>query len=374
MTRDLPKTIKYFTFSENKDFILESGIKFGPITVAYETFGRLDGEKDNAVLVIHALTAGSHVCSHYDQDKKIEGWWDNMVGPGLPIDTEKYFVICSNCLGGCYGTTGPSSINPETGKPYALSFPMITVKDMVSVQKKLIDHLGIKKLKLVIGGSLGGMQVLEWSVLYPEMMEKAIVIASASRTSPQVIAFGEVGRNAILADINFNNGNYYDGKPPERGLALARMVAHITYLSKEAMEIKFGRDIKSQILDTDKLYGTFGPMFQVESYLRYQGQKFVRRFDANSYLYLTKAMDMYDLAKGRGSLSDALSNVQCKMLVVSFTSDWHFRPSESWEIVKTLMNLKKEVSYVNIDSDYGHDAFLIKNEELEKIIASYIKF
>jgi len=372
LTKFVPDTVKYYTFARKKDFKLESGEKFGPITVAYETFGKLNEKKDNAILIIHALTGSSHVTSDYDRDNKTPGWWDLYVGRGKPVDTNKYFVICSNYLGGCYGTTGPSSINPETKKPYGLSFPIITVKDMVEVQKRLIDHLGIKKLKSIIGGSLGGMQVLEWAVQYPESMETSIVIASAYKTSPQVIAFGEVGRNAIMADGNFNNGNYYGKKHPEKGLAIARMVAHITYLSKDSMESKFGRDLKKVILETDELYGLFGPMFQVESYLRYQGKKFVMRFDANSYLYITKAMDMYDLTRNKKSISEVLSRVKSRMLIVSFKSDWHFRPSESWEIVKALMSKDKEVSYVNIDSPYGHDAFLIENKELETIISSFI--
>ncbi|MCK4798679.1 MAG: homoserine O-acetyltransferase, partial [Spirochaetes bacterium] len=250
---------------------------------------------------------------------------------------------------------------------------IFTVKDMVEVQKKLIDHLSIKKLKSIIGGSLAGMQVLEWSVTYPDTLMSAIVIASAYKTSPQVIAFGEVGRNAIMADPNFKKGNYYDGNPPEKGLSIARMIAHITYLSKDSLEAKFGRNLKNKILETDKLYGLFGPMFQVESYLRYQGKKFVQRFDANSYLYITKAMDMFDLTKNKKNINKVLSKVQCRMLVISFKSDWHFRPSESWEIVKAMMNQDKEISYINIDSPYGHDAFLIKNEELEKIISSFLK-
>jgi len=368
----LPKSIKYFTFSENEDFVLESGEKFGPITIAYETFGKLNKNKDNAILIIHALTGSSHVCSAYDKDDNTPGWWDLYVGPGKSIDTKKHFIICSNYLGGCYGTTGPASINPKNGKPYARNFPIISVKDMVEVQKKLIDYLQIKKLKSIIGGSLGGMLVLEWSVLYPDILETAIVIASAYKTSPQVIAFGEVGRSAIMADTNFNNGNYYDKKPPERGLAIARMVAHITYLSKDSLETKFGRDIQNDILDNSDLYGLFGPMFQVESYLRYQGKKFVLRFDANSYLYITKAMDMYDLTKNKNNINDVVAKIRCKMLVISFKSDWHFRPSESWEIVKAMMNKDKEISYVNIDSPYGHDTFLIKNEELEKIICSFL--
>lgn len=368
----LPKTIKYYKLTDKKNFILESGEKFGPITVAYETFGKLNHNKDNAILIIHALTAGSHVCSYYDNDKNTPGWWDDYVGPGKAIDTNKYYVICSNCLGGCYGTTGPSSINPSTKKPYGLKFPIITVKDMVEVQKELIDYLSIKKIKAVIGGSLGGMQVIEWTVLYPNMLENGIIIASAYKTSAQIIGFGEVERSSIMADPNFNNGNYYEGTPPERGLAIARMAAHITYLSQDSMEVKFGRNIKTNILESDDLYGIFGPMFQVESYLRYQGKKFVLRFDANSYLYFTKAMDMYDLTRNRMSITKALKKVKCKILIISFKSDWHFRPTESWEIVKALMSLDKEVSYINIDSPYGHDAFLIKNQELEKVINNFI--
>ncbi len=373
MHYQLPKTIKYYILTDKKNFVLESGEKFGPIVIAYETFGKLNKNKDNAILIIHALTAGSHVCSYYDKDDKNPGWWDDYVGPNKSIDTNRYFVICSNCLGGCYGTTGPASINPATKKPYGLNFPFITVKDMVEVQKKLIDYLSITKLKAVIGGSIGGMQVLEWSVLYPDLLEKAIAIASAYKTSSQIIGFSEVGRSSIMADSNFNNGNYYDTSPPERGLAIARMAAHITYLSQDSMETKFGRDIKNEIMESDNLYGIFGPMFQVESYLRYQGKKFVLRFDANSYLYITKAMDMYDLTRNKKSIADALKVIKSKMLIISFKSDWHFPPSQSWEIVKALMSMDKDVSYINIDSPYGHDAFLLKNEELKKIINNFIK-
>ena len=276
-------------------------------------------------------------------------------------------------MGGCNGSVGPSSINPKTKKPYALDFPIVTVKDMVLAQKKMIDYLSIKKLKSVIGGSIGGMQTIEWAVTYPDMLETAIVIASAYKTSPLVIGFGEVGRNAIMSDANFKNGNYYDKQSPEKGLAIARMIAHITYLSKDSMELKFGRDIKDDVFKIDGLNNLFGPMFQVESYLRYQGKKFVSRFDANSYLYITKAMDMYDLTKNRGSIEKALLKLKSKMLIISFSEDWHFRPSESWEIVKTMMNLDKEISYVNIDSPYGHDAFLLKNDELGKIIVNFLR-
>ncbi|HOJ65331.1 MAG TPA: homoserine O-acetyltransferase [Spirochaetota bacterium] len=373
MKRKIPyPNIKYYTFAKEKDFLLESGEYFGPITVAYETFGTLNENKDNAIFVIHALTGDTHVTGDYDPDNTTPGWWDTLVGKNKAIDTEKYFIICANYFGGCMGTTSPSSIDPETGKEYGLKFPMFTVTDMVKVQKELIDYLGIKKLKCIIGGSLGGMLTLEWNVLYPDMMENSIIIAAAHKTSPQIIAFYEVGRNAILSDPNFNNGDYYNGNFPERGLAIARMVAHITYLSKGAIESKFGRDIKRDILETDQMYGIFGPMFQVESYLRYQGRKFVSRFDANSYLYLTKAMDMYDMTRGKNRLNDIVAKFKSRILIVTFTSDWHFSPQESWEIVKALMNEDKEVTYVNIDSPYGHDAFLLKNEELEKVIKSFL--
>jgi len=366
------KNIKYYTFANNKDFLLESGETFGPITIAYETFGTLNEKNDNAILVIHALTGDTHVTSDYDPDNTTPGWWDTLVGKNKAIDTEKYFVICANYFGGCMGSTGPSSINPDTGKEYGLTFPIFTVTDMVKIQKELIDYLGIKKLKCVIGGSLGGMLTLEWNVLYPDMMEKSIVIAAAHKTSTQIIAFYEVGRNAILSDPNFNNGDYYNKTPPERGLAIARMVAHITYLSKGSIENKFGRDIKNEILESDQMYGIFGPMFQVESYLRYQGRKFVLRFDANSYLYLTKAMDMYDMTRGTNKLNDIVAKFKSKILIITFTSDWHFSPSESWEVVKALMNTDKEVTYVNIDSFHGHDSFLLKNQEFENVIKSFL--
>jgi homoserine O-acetyltransferase len=364
--------IKTLTIAKDGNFTLESEETFGPITIAYETWGTLNEDKSNAILIIHALTGDTHVCSAYDKDNTTPGWWDNIVGPGKAIDTDTYFVICSNYFGGCSGTTGSASIDPKTGEPYGLNFPIITVRDMLNVQKVLIDHLGIKCLKAIIGGSLGGMLVLEWSVTYPDMMENAIVIASSHRSSSQVIAFGEVGRNSIMADPDFQGGNYYGDKPPHRGLSIARMLAHITYLSKDAMESKFGRDIKEEIRESDKLYGVFGPMFQVESYLRYQGKKFVDRFDANSYMYITKAMDMYDISRGEKTLTDVLNSVRCRMLVISFTSDWHFPPSDSWDIVKAMMNHGRNISYVNIESPYGHDAFLIKNEQMERMISSFI--
>lgn len=374
MSKAIPyKNIKYFSFAENKDFILENGSHFGPIDVAYETFGTLNESKDNAILVFHALTGDSHVTSAEDEDDKTPGWWDSLIGKKKAIDTEKYYVICANILGGCMGTTGPSSINIETGCPYGHDFPLITVKDMVAVQKELVTHLGIKKLKSVVGGSLGGMCVIQWMASYPDMAESFVVIAAAYKTTPQIIAFYEVGRNAILADPNYNNGNYYDGEGPDRGLTIARMVAHITYLSGPALEMKFGRSYQEQIKEADNVYGNFGPMFAIESYLRHQGRKFVDRFDANSYLYLTKAMDLYDTTEnGKYELTDLFEKVRSKTLFISFNSDWHFSPADSWVIVKAMMGLGKEVTYVNIDSPYGHDAFLLENKDQEMIVSCFL--
>lgn len=368
------KNIKYHKFAEKKDFPLESGTFFGPITVAYETFGKLNEKKDNAVLVIHALTGDSHVTSSEDHDDTTPGWWDKLIGKGKAIDTDENFIICSNVFGGCMGTTGPSSVNPETGREYGQTFPLITIKDMVNVQKELIDHLGIAKLKTVIGGSLGGMSVVEWMASYPEMSESFIVIAASYKTSPQIIAFYEVGRNAILADPNYNNGDYYRSEKPDRGLTIARMLAHITYLSSQTIETKFGRNFQEQIKDFNHPYGNFGPMFAIESYLRYQGRKFVERFDANSYLYLTKAMDIYDAtANNTRPLTEVLNKFNEKSLFISFNSDWHFTPADTWGIVKAMMELGKEVTYVNLDSPYGHDAFLLENKEQERIVAGFIK-
>lgn len=367
----IPYDLSYFTFSEDKSFTLETGLGFGPITIGYETFGTLNEEKSNAILIVHALTGDSHVTSAYDKDKNTPGWWDNYVGPGKAIDTNRFFVICSNNFGGCMGTTGPASINPATGKPYGLDFPLFTIGDLVSVQKKLIDHLGIKKLKALIGGSLGGMNVLEWITRYPDSADSSIIIASTYKNSPQMIAFYEVGRNAILADPNFNNGDYYEKEQPQRGLSIARMIAHITYLSKTSIEKKFGRNLQEKIQKEGSMYSYFGPMFQIESYLRYQGKKFVERFDANTYLYITKAMDLYDLTREK-SLQEITLPTTGKTLLVTFKSDWHFPPEDSWEIAKAMMNNNKEVSYVNMESPYGHDAFLIESPEFEGVLKGFL--
>ncbi|OKY77321.1 MAG: Homoserine acetyltransferase MET2 [Candidatus Methanohalarchaeum thermophilum] len=347
---------------------LESGKKFGPIEVAYETYGTLNQEKNNAILVCHPLTGDAHAAGYHEGDQD-PGWWDNMIGPGKAFDTEKYYVICSNVLGGCKGTTGPKSTNPETGEPYALDFPVITIKDMVKVQKKLIDHLGINKLFAVTGGSMGGMQALQWAVTYPEAQKFCIPIATTAKSSPQQIAFNEVGRRAIMSDPNWNQGNYYDQEPPKNGLSLARMIGHITYLSERSMRKKFGRRLQ----DKKDLSFDFTTDFEVESYLKYKGKSFVKRFDPNSYLYLTRAIDYFDLTdEGERTLTEALSKVKCKFLVVAITSDWLYPRYQSKEIVRALESQDIEVEYSEIRSSYGHDAFLLEPGQLKHLISSFL--
>lgn len=357
---------KYFTIQDK--ICLESGEQFGPVQVAYETYGVLNDQKDNAILLLHALTGDAHAAGYHSEDDKKPGWWDDMVGPGKAFDTDKYFVISSNMLGGCSGTTGPCSINPDTGKQYGLDFPVITIEDAVKVQKKLVDYLGVKKL-IVAGGSMGGMQALEWSIAHSDMVEAVIIIASTSRLTAQGIAFNAVGRNAILSDPYFNNGDYY-GKEnqPERGLAIARMVGHITYLCEESMHKKFGRRFQ----DKDKPNFDFNIDFQVESYLEHQGQVFVDRFDANSYLYITKAVDYFDLAQKHGSLKEAFEKTNARFLVMSFTTDWLFPTSQSKEIVQALIKAGKDVSFCEIESPCGHDAFLLEFETQTKIVKSFL--
>ncbi|MHC4799864.1 MAG: homoserine O-acetyltransferase MetX, partial [Planctomycetota bacterium] len=347
---------------------LECGQTLGPIEVAYETYGQLNQARDNAVMICHALSGDAHVAGYHKQDDKKPGWWDIMVGPSKGIDTNKYFVICSNILGGCKGTTGPSSINPASNRPWGLDFPIITIEDMVKVQKRLIEQLGIEKLLAVIGGSMGGMQVLEWAVRYPDNVVSAIPIASTARLNAQSIAFDAVGRNAILADPNFKEGQYNDGSGPDRGLAIARMVGHITYLSEQGMHTKFGRELR----DAEKYSYDFGSEFSVETYLDYQGRAFVERFDANTYLYITKAMDYYDLGAKFGSLAEAFKNVQAKFFVISFSSDWLFTPQQSRQIIDALLTNGKDVSYSDIDSSYGHDAFLLEPELLGRLIGGFL--
>jgi homoserine O-acetyltransferase len=348
---------------------LESGRKLAPIDAAYETYGQINEAGDNAILICHALSGNAHVAGYNNPDDKKPGWWDSMVGPGKGIDTNKYFVICSNFLGGCSGTTGPSSINPATGKPYGLDFPIITIADMVKVQKLLLDKLGIKKLLAVIGGSVGGMQVLQWAVDYPDFIRAAMPIATTSHLGAQSIAFDAVGRNAILADANFSGGQYHDKKVPDGGLAIARMIGHITYLSEHGMREKFGRQLREA---NDYSYD-FNSEFAVETYLDYQGQTFVERFDANSYLYITKAADYFDLQKKFGSLKKAFEKVESRFFVASFTSDWLFTPAQSRDIVDALAANRKDVTYCNIASPYGHDAFLLEPETLGSFICCFLQ-
>ena len=356
---------KYLNISEPIE--LDSGKVLDEITVAYETYGELNKEKSNAILVCHALTGDAHAAGWHEGDKK-PGWWEIVIGPGKALDSEKYFIICSNVLGGCKGTTGPSSINPKTKKEYGLDFPVITISDMVKVQKKLVDSFGISQLYAVIGGSMGGMQVLEWMVSYPKMMKKAIPIATAAMSYPQQIAFNAVGRQSIFSDPNWNSGNYYEtGEIPRNGLSLARMIAHITYLSDESMDIKFGRGLQ----DKDEISYDFTVDFQVESYLKYQGESFVKRFDANSYLYITKAVDLFDLSVN-DSLIDGFKDVEAKIEVISVDSDWLYPTEQSTEIVTALNANDVEVSFSEIKSNYGHDAFLLEKGQLNYIFANFL--
>jgi homoserine O-acetyltransferase len=355
--------------SEDKPLELESGKTLGPIDVAYETYGTLNEAGDNALLICHALSGNAHVAGYHSPDDRKPGWWDEMVGPGKGIDTNRYFVICSNFLGGCSGTTGPSSVNPRTGKPYGLDFPIITIADMVKVQKLLIDALGVRRLLAVIGGSLGGMQTIQWSIAYPDMVDAAVPIATTTHQGAQAIAFDAVGRNAILADVNFAGGQYHQGDVPAEGLAIARMIGHITYLSEESMRHKFGRELRN----ADKYSYDFNSEFAVETYLDHQGQSFVDRFDANSYLYITKAADYFDLPRDYGSLKEAFAGVKARFLVVSFSSDWLFTPAQAEAMVDALVAGGKDVSFCNIASDYGHDAFLLEVETLGAFLSNFLR-
>jgi len=354
---------------ENDPLELACGKTLAPIDVAYETYGKPDARGDNVVLICHALSGNAHVAGLNSPNDHKPGWWDNMVGPGKGIDTNKYFVICPNFLGGCSGTTGPSSINPKTGKPYGLDFPIITIADMVKVQKLLLDKLGVKKLLAVIGGSIGGMQVLQWAISYPDFVKAAIPIATTSHLSAQSIAFDAVGRNAILADPNFSDGQYHNKGQPAEGLGIARMIGHITYLSEESMREKFGRKLRTA---EDYKYD-FASEFAVETYLDYQGQSFVERFDANSYLYITKASDYFDLTKDYGSLQQAFSNTKSRFFVVSLSSDWLFTPAQSRAIAEAIAANRKDISYCNITSPYGHDAFLLEIDTLGQFICCFLK-
>ena len=347
--------------------ILESGDSLGPIDIAWESCGNLNKDKNNAILVCHALTGDAHVAGKKSADDVKGGWWDTLVGPGKTLDTNKYFIICSNILGGCSGSTGPSSINPDTGQPYAMTFPTITFKDMVACQYELVhNYFKIDQLLSIVGGSIGGMQVLQWAVEYPQLMKSIIPLSTTSILSPQAIAFNKIGRRSIMLDPKWSNGDYYKDMPVLDGLALARMVAHITYLSEEGMRQKFGRDSRDRsIFDMDD-------SFEVEHYLDHQGYGFIKRFDANSYIYLSKAMDIFDLSRGHNSMEAALSKIEAKVLTITFSSDWLFPPYQTEELVATLKSLGKTIEYHKCESAKGHDAFLIEYDLINPIIKSFL--
>jgi len=358
---------QYYTFADPPgEMPLESGEKLGPVTLAYETYGKLNADKSNAILILHALTGDAHAAGFHRGDKN-PGWWDNMIGPGKGFDTNKYFIICSNVIGGCRGSTGPASINLKTGRPYGLEFPVVTIKDMVSAQVRLIDHLGIGKLLSVAGGSMGGMQVLQWAVSYPHRIRSAIPMATTAVHSPQQIAFNEVGRQAIMADPNWNEGNYYGRRLPVKGMSVARMVGHITYMSDESMNEKFGRRFK-EIKQPFK----FSPEFEVEGYLQYRGDNFIKRFDPNSYLYVTKAIDYFDLSNGHG-LHDLLKGVRVRFLIIAFKSDWLYPAYQSQEIARACKRAGVEAVYLELNSTYGHDAFLVEVDEQTHLVTHFLK-
>lgn len=369
---------RHFTFAEDEPFVLESGAALGPVTLAYQTYGRLNAERSNAVLICHALSGGAHAAGYRSLEDRKPGWWDSAIGPGKAFDTNRFFVICSNVIGSCYGSTGPGSRHSITGKPYGLTFPVVTIGDMVRAQVQLIDHLGIEKLLCVVGGSMGGMQVLAWAAHHPRRIKAAIPLATTARSNAMHIALSEVGRQAIYADPHWQGGNYYESdRRPDAGLAVARMIAHITYLSEQAMHRKFGRRLK----DRERYGYQFQTEFQVESYLKHQGLSFTQRFDANSYLYITKAMDYFDLtqspANGNGTPIDLAAVFagasHVKFLVVSFTSDWLYPSHQSKEIVSALTAAGADVSYLDIESSAGHDAFLVEVETMNRLLGSFME-
>ncbi|MEH3102823.1 MAG: homoserine O-acetyltransferase [Sphingomonas phyllosphaerae] len=347
---------------------LDGGALLAPVEIAYETYGTLAADGGNAVLVCHALTGDQHLASAHPRTGK-PGWWQRMVGPGKPIDTDRFFVICTNVLGSCMGSTGPASVDPSTGRPYAMAFPVITIRDMVRAQALLLDHLGVARLAAVVGGSMGGMQALSWAATFPERVEKCVVIASTARHSAQNIAFHEVGRQAVMADPNWRGGDYYDSEPPAAGLAVARMAAHITYLSEAGLTEKFGRRLQAR---AQKSFG-FDADFQVESYLRHQGLAFTDRFDANSYLYITRALDYFDLAEEHGGLlANAFRGTATRFCLVSFDTDWLYPTAESRSIVHALMAAGAPASFVELSSPFGHDAFLLDSPELDRVIHGFL--
>jgi homoserine O-acetyltransferase len=348
---------------------LDGGVLLSPVEIAYETYGSLAPDGGNAILVCHALTGDQHVASAHPRTGK-PGWWTRMIGPGKPIDPTRDFIICANVLGSCMGSSGPASVNPATGRPWGMAFPVITIRDMVRAQAMLLDHLGVGRLKAIVGGSMGGMQALSWTATFPERIDAAVIIASTARHTAQNIAFHEVGRQAIMADPNWQSGDYYGGEPPAAGLAVARMAAHITYLSEAGLTEKFGRRLQAR---EAKSFG-FDADFQVESYLRHQGLSFVDRFDANSYLYITRAMDYFDLAEEHGGLlANAFRASRARFCLVSFDTDWLYPTSESRSIVQALNAAGAPVSFVELSSPYGHDAFLLDAPEMNRVVDGFLR-
>ena len=354
---------------------LQSGASLRDYTLAYETYGTLNADRSNAVLICHALNASHHVAGVYAGQPKSEGWWDNMIGPGKPVDTNRFFVIGVNNLGSCFGSTGPMHTNPDTGRIYGADFPVVTVEDWVNAQARLLDALGIQSLAAVMGGSLGGMQALSWTLQYPDRVRHAVVVASAPNLNAENIAFNEVARRAIVTDPDFHGGHFYEHNTvPKRGLRIARMIGHITYLSDDVMNAKFGRGLREAVVDsvTGYRYSTQDVEFEIESYLRYQGDKFSEYFDANTYLLITRALDYFDPARAfGGDLTQALARATCKFLLVSFTTDWRFSPQRSREIVKALLDNRRSVSYAEIDAPHGHDAFLLDDARYMGVMRSY---
>lgn len=348
--------------------VLDSGRTLSPVELVYETYGEPNASRSNAILVCHALSGDAHAAGIHDPHDTRVGWWDPMIGPGKAFDTDRYWVICANVIGGCKGSTGPNSTNPDTGQPFGSDFPLITIGDMVTAQRHLVDHLGIERLFCVVGGSMGGFQALEWSLRYPERVHTVICIAAGAQLSTQGIAFNAVGRHAITSDPDWQGGHYYGTPGPLRGLTSARMVAHITYLSEISLNHKFGRRLQS----ADRLSYDIRNEFAVESYLNHQGTRFTERFDANSYIYITKAMDYFDIVRTYGPLKDAFAAVAARYLVISYTSDWLFPTAQSKEIVRALIANDRDVSFVDIDSPHGHDAFLIETEGLTRITSAFL--
>jgi homoserine O-acetyltransferase/O-succinyltransferase len=364
--------------TQEAPFELEAGGSIGPVDVEYETYGRLSPRKDNAILIAHALSGDAHAAGwdrHADTPARryrmrSAGWWDTMIGPGKPIDTDRFFVICSNVLGSCYGTTGPASNDPRTGRPYGLQFPIVTIGDWVRLQARQLDMLGIERLYAVAGGSLGGQQALEWVMAFPERVVRALVFAASPKLSAQGLAFNAVGRQAIMNDPHFRGGDYYHHPTPIHGLAVARMMAHITYLSEEGMHEKFGRRLQ----DKERPQFSFDVEFEVESYLAHQGRSFLERFDANSYLYITRAMDYYDVAGqwGGGDLVEACRRVRSRVMVVSFSSDWLYTPPQCREFAVAMCRAGRSATYVNVPSRYGHDAFLVETETVGRLMSGFL--